>query len=102
MDQPKPQGQEPRQELRPVLPSPQPIDDYDLDTDVVTKVTTLVGEFVGQVSVSGDGRAYVFERAAEQDGFGGALVDPDLWIVDSGGSDMRLLVEDAYAPAWSH
>ena len=74
----------------------------DLDTDEVTKVTTLVGDFAGQVSVAGSGQTLVFERAAELDEFGAGLIEPDLWVVNLDGSGLRLLVEDAYAPAWSH
>lgn len=75
---------------------------YDLDTDQITKLTDLVGEFVGQVSVSGSGDSFVFEVAAELDEFGADLLDPDLWVIDSVGVAPRLLVEGASAPAWSH
>lgn len=74
---------------------------YDLATEETTRVTTLSGDFAGQVSVSSDGERFVFERAAELDEFGSALLEPDLWIVNQDGSGLRLLVEDAYAPAWS-
>ncbi len=74
---------------------------YDLGTDQITRITSFVGDFAGQLSVSGDGRRLVFERAAELDGFGGSLLDPDLWIVDIDGGGLELLVADAYAPAWS-
>ena len=75
---------------------------YDLDTDEISKLTSFAGDFVGQVSVSGSGQSFVFELAAELDEFGAGLVDPDLWIVDRDGEGLRLLVTDAYAPAWSH
>ncbi len=74
---------------------------YDLGTGEVRQITSFVGDFAGQVSVSGDGQRLVFERAAELDGFGGAPLDPDLWLVNLDGSGLELLVEGAYAPAWS-
>jgi Tol biopolymer transport system component len=52
------------------------------------------------VSVSPDGQSIAFERAAEVDTFG-SLTDPEVWIVGRDGSGLRLLVEDAMAPAWS-
>jgi hypothetical protein len=51
--------------------------------------------------VSGDGRHVVFERARELHPVDARPVDPDLWIVDLDGSGLRLLVENARAPAWS-
>jgi hypothetical protein len=65
-----------------------------------TRVTDLTGEFAGLLSVSVDGRSLVFERAAAEDGLG-SLVDPELWIVGLDGAGLRLLAEDAMAPAWS-
>ncbi|MFO8150891.1 MAG: hypothetical protein R6T93_11390 [Trueperaceae bacterium] len=64
-------------------------------------LTTFDGEFAGQVSVSGDGNRFVFERAAELDEAGSGLAESDLWIVERDGTGLRLLIEDAYAPAWS-
>ena len=75
---------------------------HDLASGVSEPVTTFVGDFAGQVSVSGDGNRFVFERATDLEETGAALADPDLWIVERDGSGLRLLVADAYAPAWSH
>ena len=74
---------------------------YDIDSGKATRVTSLVGDFAGQVSVSSDGQQFVFERAAELTEFNAGLLDPDLWLVNRDGSGSRLFVEDAYAPAWS-
>ncbi len=60
-----------------------------------------MGDFAGQLAVSGDGTRIVFERATDLDDVGGGPTDPDLWVVHRDGSGLRLLVEDAYAPAWS-
>lgn len=74
---------------------------HDLASHVDEPLTTFVGDFAGQVSVSGDGNRFVFERATDLDEVGGSLIEPDLWIVERDASGLRLLVEDAYAPAWS-
>jgi hypothetical protein len=74
---------------------------YEFAGGQATRVTTFVGDFAGQVSVSGDGQNFVFERAPELTEFGAGLLEPDLWLVDRDGSALTLLVENAYAPAWS-
>lgn len=74
---------------------------YDLASRTAEPITTFVGDFAGQLAVSGDGTRIVFERATDLDDVGGDLADPDLWVVHRDGSGLRLLVEDAYAPAWS-
>ncbi len=73
---------------------------YDFASGTSQRITDFVGEFAGVLSVSGDGGAIVFERAAEQVELSDDLIDPDLWVVRSDGS-AELLVEDARAPAWS-
>jgi hypothetical protein len=75
----------------------------------------------GVVTVRGDRRApRIGERAAERartrgpfgatiaevcsdgiDQLTQTLVDPDLWLVERSGGEATLLVEGAYAPAWS-
>lgn len=74
---------------------------YDFGSGESTRVTSLVGEFAGQVSVSPDGERFVFERAADLAEFEAGLLEPDLWLVQRDGSGLTLLMEDAYAPAWS-
>ncbi|MDQ3459050.1 MAG: Tol biopolymer transporter periplasmic protein [Deinococcota bacterium] len=74
---------------------------YDFASGEATRVTSFVGDFTGQVSVSGDGQRFVFERAADLTEFGAGLLEPDLWLVNRDGSGLGLLVENAYAPAWS-
>lgn len=73
---------------------------YDFESGMSGRITDFVGDFAGSLSVSGDGEAVVFERAAELVDFSDDLLDPDLWIVTSEGG-LELLVEDARAPAWS-
>ena len=73
---------------------------YEFESGTPTPVTSFVGDFAGVLSVSPDGSAVVFERAAEQVEFSDDLVDPDLWVATLDGS-LELLVEDARAPAWS-
>lgn len=74
---------------------------YDFASGTATRVTSLTGDFAGQVSVSPDGETFVFERAADLNDTGSGLREPDLWLVSRDGSGLRLLVENAYAPAWS-
>jgi hypothetical protein len=74
---------------------------YDFASQQSTRVTSFVGDFVGQVSVSGDGQRFVFERADNLNDSQSALVAPDLWLVNRDGSGLIPLVENAYAPAWS-
>jgi hypothetical protein len=74
---------------------------YEFANAVPERVTSYVGDFVGQVSVSGDGGRFVIELADGIDPFTQALVDPDLWIVERRSGEATLLVEGGYAPAWS-
>jgi hypothetical protein len=74
---------------------------YEFANAVPERVTSYVGDFVGQVSVSGDGARFVIELADGIDPFTQTLVDPDLWLVERSGGEATLLVEGAYAPAWS-
>ena len=74
---------------------------YDFATEEATRVTSFVGDFAGQVSVSPDGETFVFERATDLNEDETGLLQPDLWLVNRDGSGLRLLIEDAYAPAWS-
>lgn len=74
---------------------------YDFASRQATRITNFSGEFAGMLGVSSDGQSIVFERAAEMEELGYALVNPDLWIVGRDGRGLRLLVENARAPAWS-
>jgi hypothetical protein len=47
-----------------------------------------------------DGSGFVY-ALTEGDDFTGALIEPDSWIVERDGSGATLLVDNAYAPAWS-
>jgi hypothetical protein len=73
---------------------------YDFAVGSPERVTDLVGEFIGPLSVAGDGGSIVFERAAALVDSSYDLLDPDLWLLDGEGV-MTLLVADARAPAWS-
>jgi len=73
---------------------------YGFATATPLRVTSLVGDFVGPLSVSSDGESIVFERAGALVDFSDDLLDPDLWLLDAQGA-MTLLVADARAPAWS-
>jgi hypothetical protein len=70
---------------------------YDFASGQTTRLTYFNGEFARQLSVSPDGQQIVFERATAE------WWDPevDLWVMDRDGSDLRLLVQNGYAPAWS-
>lgn len=76
---------------------------YSFATGRATRVTNMAGEtYIGRFSLSPDGSQIVFERTEER-GVSfptGELRDPELWIMDRDGSDMRLLVEHGRAPAW--
>jgi hypothetical protein len=57
-------------------------------------------EYAGRLSVSPDAQQLVFERASVWSFLTGELVEPELWVMNRDGSDMRLLVENGRAPAW--
>jgi Tol biopolymer transport system component len=68
----------------------------------------LPGEAIGRLTVSPDGQTLAFERAARLDDSvarvtrGPRLLCPcDLYLAGRNGSNLRLLVRDARAPAWS-
>jgi Tol biopolymer transport system component len=69
---------------------------YDFATKKVTQVTNLKTEFARGFSISPDGRSVVFERCKERD----SDKNCDLWIANSDGGGMRLLVKNGLAPAW--
>lgn len=68
---------------------------HDLASGVDEPITTFVGDFAGQVSASGDGQRFLFERSADLNDVGSRLLEPDLWIVDRDGGGLTLLVQDA-------
>src|SRR5690606_24765317 len=53
---------------------------YDFESGMSGRITDFVGDFAGPLSVSADGSAVVFERAAAQVDFSDDLLEPDLWI----------------------
>jgi len=73
---------------------------YDFGSQAHERVTSLVGDFAGPLSVAPDGQSVVFERSSDQVEFSDDLTDPDLWIATREG-DLTLLVADARSPAWS-
>ena len=74
---------------------------YDLDEGSVTPLTSYVGEFVGDLTVSGDGTRVAFELADDLDIATQVLTDPDVYVLEIASGDTYLLVEGAYSPAWS-
>lgn len=69
---------------------------YDFATRKTTQITRLANEFVGNFSISPDGRAIVFERAKTLD----EDRTTDLWIVSLDGGNPRLLVNNGFSPSW--
>ena len=76
---------------------------YAFVTGETTPLTDFgATDYAGRLSLSPDGAQIVFERSNRNvDFITGELHDADLWIMNRDGSDLRLLVEDARAPAWS-
>ena len=70
---------------------------YDLASKKVIQVTDLKDEFARTFSISPDGRSVVFERCKAADDDKGC----DLWITDSNGGGIRLLVRNGLHPAWA-
>lgn len=70
---------------------------YEFAGQKVTRLTSFVGEFTGQLTVSPNGQQIAFERSAAQDD----SQPTDIWLMNRDGSGKVLLVEDGYAPAWS-
>lgn len=71
---------------------------YEFTTKKITQLTHFTQGFAANFSIAPDGRSIVFERRKR------ATVltsTSDLWIMRSDGSNMRLLVHNAWAPAWS-
>jgi hypothetical protein len=71
---------------------------YTFADGQVSRLTDLGDEFARQLTVSPDGRQIVFERATH---LYFPTTPPSLWIVNRDGTDLRLLVENGRAPAWS-
>lgn len=74
---------------------------YNFASSQATRLTNFNDEFARQLSVSPDGQQIVFERASAL--WYAPWEEPkvDLWVVDRDGSNLRLLVQNGYAPAWS-
>jgi hypothetical protein len=75
--------------------------EYNFASRKSTRLTGLNGEFARRISISPDGQQVVFERATAL--WYGGWEEPmvDLWIMNRDGSNLRLLVKNGYAPAWS-
>jgi hypothetical protein len=81
---------------------------YDFADEVASEILRLPTAFIGKIAVAPDGSTVVFERdnqlnqAVETVRLGPSLLCPcELWMGDIDGSNLRLLVEDGRAPAWS-
>lgn len=71
--------------------------EYNFASGQVTSMTNFNNTFAGQLTVSSDGQAIVFERSSASDG----SAPTDLWVINRDGSGLRLLVENGRAPAWN-
>lgn len=81
---------------------------YTFADQTLNKVLHLPGEVIGKLAVAPDGKAIAFERAqrlselVEQVYFGATAQCPcEIWRVNNDGSDVRRIVADGRAPAWS-
>lgn len=85
---------------------------YDFQQGRSSEILRLDNGLIGALDVSPDGRMIVFERASRLDPeYGGKVGGPEvldrllcpcsLWLVNVDGSNMRQLVADGRAPAWS-
>lgn len=69
---------------------------YSFATGNSTPLTNFSDAFTRNFSISPDGQQIVFELAPTWDS-----VTSDLWLMAKDGSNTRLFVENAHAPAWS-
>ena len=69
---------------------------HNLQTESTDMLLSLENEYIGNISVSPDAERIAFERGDRTDG------PYDIWIYDIATEGLKLLVEDAAAPAWSH
>jgi WD40 repeat protein len=81
---------------------------YHFDDGELSEILRLPGEVIGKLAVAPDGTSIVFERgerlvdSVTASAWGPAVQCPcALWQVNSDGSDVRQLVADGRAPAWS-
>ncbi|HEX8921756.1 MAG TPA: hypothetical protein VF766_09775 [Pyrinomonadaceae bacterium] len=68
---------------------------YSFATKKATQLTRFEDEFARSFSIAPDGREVVFERAR-----GPNDRNPDLWVMQLDGKDMRLLVKNGSSPSW--
>ena len=68
---------------------------YSFATKTVTQLTRFENEFLRGFSVAPDGGSVVFERAAQFNDR-----NPDLWVMQLDGRDMRPLVKNGSGPSW--
>lgn len=68
---------------------------YDFATKTATQLTRFENEFLRSFAISPDGQSVVFERAREFNDR-----NPDLWVMQLDGSNMRLLVKNGSSPDW--
>jgi hypothetical protein len=71
--------------------------EYTFASRQTKRLTSFTNAFVGQMSLSPDGKQIVFDRSTARDNTG----TTDVWLMNRDGSGQRLLVRNAYAPAWS-
>jgi hypothetical protein len=69
--------------------------EYNFTTKEITQVTSLSDNSARRLSISPDGQAIVFERAADE--FDSTI---SLWIVNRNGTGLHELADDAARPAW--
>lgn len=81
---------------------------YDFADGSLREILRLHDELIGKLTIAPDGSAIVFERGqalverVERNLWGPSLQCPcSLWRVNSDGSELRQLVADGRAPAWS-
>jgi TolB protein len=70
--------------------------EYTFATRQPKRLTNFANAFAGQLSISPDGSQIAFEHSMAKD----VSAPHDLWLVNRNGSNPRLLVANASAPAW--
>jgi Bacterial Ig-like domain (group 2)/WD40-like Beta Propeller Repeat len=74
--------------------------EFTFATGALRKLTDFTGEFIRSFSVSPDGESIVFERITGGSIYDLATLPSDLWVMERGGAEPRLLARGGRLPAW--
>ena len=70
--------------------------EYNFASKQTKRITNFSNQFVGEVSVSPDGKQIVFDRANSNE----ETAKRDVYIINRDGTELKLLASNGYAPDW--